>query len=578
MGTSWAILLVLAQVFGLGQPFAAALPNAGTATAADAMALPVADQAAAHQHDHDGEANDADNAEQAPEQACNPDSGTTEAGTPTDPSQTADDQPCEERRPVQPVTLPPLMPPAEATESAAAEALLQWQPDPLFAASGASGLPRLVATSAEQTETAWLAVKAIRDLRQQWRSLRQSDVERLVCTDLVDFRDLAANLAVPFAFRDQFRGRSWARPSLARVLVAARMRWLTERPDGVVSVGDIAQAGCGQLSYGTLVRSLTGDELQTALPLLRRVLGEPLVQEWKVAADFPLESDRFRDPTTPVLVESRVLGTTEDGASLRVAVRKFRPAGLPTKPRILKKVMHNFDRDLRVLLSEGTTVRHEQVTTWDPTGRPHTVWLSHRVSKLLRRQLVVLSHKPMGPELSLEHLVELRLSNWQPGKPESFGSEVRWFPVVDAEGQPAWKRLVQLPEAGHRSHTSGRDVDVAYQTEENAALHRVAIKRVDWQASWRWLQVLTETAAMLGTPVERIYVGPKIHKLLKRKLAKADKESPLWTQIVRIEDGHDAHHHVRLAPVPDELEAQARAALTPSNLPAMAATVGQAIR
>jgi hypothetical protein len=54
-------------------------------------------------------------------------------------------------------------------------------------------------------------VKAIRDLRQQWRSLRQSDVERLVCTDLVDFRDLAANLAVPFAFRDQFRGRSWAR-------------------------------------------------------------------------------------------------------------------------------------------------------------------------------------------------------------------------------------------------------------------------------------------------------------------------------------------------------------------------------
>lgn len=496
----------------------------------------------------EAEGDTADDAEQAPEPPC----------TPADA--TADAAPCEERRPISPETLPPLHDPGT-------EGLWAWQADPVYASAVPVALPRLVSATADETELAWRAIKQLGSLATQWRTLRTSGTEQLVCTDLVDFRDLTGNLQVPFAFRDQFRGRSWVRPSLGRVLVAARMRWLAERPDGTVSLGDIAQPGCGQLSYGTLVRTVQGAERDAALLRLRRVLGEPLIQEWRTGADFPLERDRLRDPTTPILVESRVLGLSDDGSAARLAVRKFRPAGLPDKPRLRKKVLAGFDRDVRVLLADGTSVRDEPVVTWDPAGRPLRVWLQHRVSRSLGRQLVAISRVPQGATLDRDTLIELRLANWQPGKPDSFGGEVRWLPVVTADGQPGWKRLVQLREAGHRSHTSGRDADIAYQTVGNRALHREALKHLDVQASWRWLEVLAETAQLLGTPVERIYVGPKVYRLFKKRLTDAQKASQLWQRLLHVEEGHDAHHHVRLVGVEDVAEQDALAALHPDNLP-----------
>lgn len=549
LGADWSPLVALAL-----QLLAAALPAVGAPPAAARPGVREESEPDDHDDtpDNDAENDAADDAANAPEPPCSPDGA---AGS-------DDGAPCEERRPVSPDTLPPLQ-----DAAAAPTGLWSWQPDPLYAQAVPVALPRLVTATAQETEVAWRAIKQLGSLAVQWHSLRTSGTEQLVCTDLVDFRELTGNLQVPFAFRDQFRGRSWIRPSLARVLVAARMRWLAERPDGVVSVGDIAQPGCGQLSYGTLVRTVQGAERDAALLRLRRVLGEPLVQEWRTGADFPLERDRLRDPSTPILVESRVLGLSEDGAVLRLATRKFRPAGLPDKPRLRKKVLAGLERDLRVLLAEGTPVRDEQVVSWDPAGRPILVWLQHRVSRTLRRQLVVISRMPQGNTLDRDTLIELRLASWQPGKPDSFGGEVRWLPVAGSDGQPAWKRLVQLREAGHRSHTSGRDADIAYQTVANRALHREALKQVDWQASWRWLEVLAETAQLLGTPIERIYVGPKVYRLFKKRLSDAQKATPLWQRLLHVEDGHDAHHHVRLATVDSEAEQEALAGLAPDNLP-----------
>ena len=81
---------------------------------------------------------------------------------------------------------------------------------------------------------------------------------------------------------------------------AAAAIWMMQRQ---ARLADIAQAGCGQVSYGELVRQLRDDAQGPAasslLRRVRRVLGEPMVVETAVAGDFPLERDRFNSASTP---------------------------------------------------------------------------------------------------------------------------------------------------------------------------------------------------------------------------------------------------------------------------------------
>ena len=159
-------------------------------------------------------------------------------------------------------------------------------------------------------------------------------------------------------------------------------------------------------------------------------------------------------------------------------------------------------------------------------------------------------------------MAELRIAAWRPGKPESFRGETRWRPVRSASGEiTGWDRWHMLAEAGHVSHDSGRDADISFVTVNNQGLHKVRLKPMDVAATWRWLQLLEETARELGTPVEQILVGKKVRAWLARKLPREAKDSDLWRHTVQMVPGHDAHHHLRLAPPTASDDAQALAEL-----------------
>ncbi len=430
-------------------------------------------------------------------------------------------------------------------------------------------LPKLVWTDAEQAESAWMRLKSMTSPASQAMAIRRGGVEQLVCRDLIDFREVATRAGSTLAFRDQFRGRSWVRPALARVLLRAAEKFTEEYPDVQLTLGDIAQPGCGQLSYGTLVRQVVdrhGDPAaQRLLARARRVLGEPMIIEQVDSTEFPLESDRFSKPT-PVLVEQRVVGVSGAGSEtglVRLAVRRFAREALPTKPRQLARVLATMLRDARRVLADGEVVRQSASHSWDPvSGEDRVAFLQHRVDKQKGLQVLAITTRPMTAGLELAKVIELRVARWKPGKPESFAGETRWRPLRDAAAEVVgWDRWRMLGEAGHVTHLAGRDVDISYASRGNQGLSHVRLKKIDAKLSFRWFQILTETAASYGTPVERIWVGPHVRAWLKRKLPSGERGSDLWQQLVQTLPGHDAHHHLRLASPSAEDDAQALAEL-----------------
>ena len=455
-------------------------------------------------------------------------------------------------------------------------------------ADPAVSLPRLTWVLPEQAEQAWLKVKHLASPAAQAAAIRRGGIEQLACRNLVDFKDVARRTGADFLFRDAFRGRSWARPALARVLVRSLERFRQEYPESALSIGDIAQPGCGQVAYGTLVQQWgTGEAADAAAPdhqhlrqQIRRVLGEALVVEHAVSGDFPLESDRFSAPSTPILIERRVLGhsgldaantsspTSATAAAatptlLRTATRRFARDPLPNKPKRAQRQVAAMLKLVRRLLEEGELVRHELARSWDPVaGLERTAMVQHRVDRERGRQVLVVATRPMLGRLDLSQVAELRISAWRPGKPESFRGETRWRPLRNAAGEiTGWDRWHMLAEAGHSSHDGGRDADISFVTTTNQGLHKVRLKPMDVAATWRWLQIVDETARDLGTPVEQILVGKKVRAWLARKLPRELKESALWRTTVQVVPGHDAHHHLRLAAPTASDDAQALADL-----------------
>ena len=444
-------------------------------------------------------------------------------------------------------------------------------------------LPELTWVLPEEAEQAWRKVKHLVSPAAQAAAIRRGGIEQLACRDLIDFKEVAKRAGADFQFRDAFRGRSWARPALARLLVRSLDRFRQEYPQAALSVGDIAQPGCGQVAYGTLVQQWRADPAggaasqahQRLRQSVRRVLGEPTVVEEALARDFPLEADRFTSPATPILIERRVLGHSgwdaeaDQPALLRTATRRFARDPLPSKPKRAQRQVAKMLKMVKKLLEDGELVRHELARSWDPVaGVERSAMVQHRVDRDRGRQLLVVATRPQLGQLDLSQVAELRIAAWRPGKPESFRGETRWRPLRDLSGAiTGWDRWQMLSEAGHVSHDSGRDADISFVTINNQGLHKVRLRPMDVTATWRWLQILDETARELGTPVEQVLVGKKVRAWLARKLPREAKDSDLWRHTVQMVPGHDAHHHLRLAPPTASDDAQALAELrgAPAN-------------
>ncbi len=157
-------------------------------------------------------------------------------------------------------------------------------------------IPELAWMPANDVERAWHELLSRGDLANQQWALRHSTLRRAACPDLVDLRSTVA--APLFAWRDQYRGRSQVRPALARLFLRAVGQFHSEHPEAIVSLGDLAQPGCGQIAYGTLVRmavDLPGQPGQASALLTKAqpLLGAPAVIENHIGSDYPLEKDRF---------------------------------------------------------------------------------------------------------------------------------------------------------------------------------------------------------------------------------------------------------------------------------------------
>jgi len=134
------------------------------------------------------------------------------------------------------------------------------------------------------------------------------------------------------------------------------------------------------------------------------------------------------------------------------------------------------------------------------------------------------------------------------------------------------------PIRPHRSHQSGRDVDVGYYylNEKAAWYQRAAKSTLDLPRSWAFVRAL-----VTETDVEYIFMNTSVQKLLK-KYALSIGEDPAWINrifqyrgrnpapIIRHAWGHDTHLHVRFYnPVAQHLAARshnllmARKVITP---------------
>ncbi len=427
-------------------------------------------------------------------------------------------------------------------------------------------MPELAWMPAPALEHAWSKIAAQGDLAAQEWSLRHSVLTHAACPDLVDLRGTVAGSA--FAWRDRYRGRSHVRPALARVFSRAFQQFHQEFPDAVVSLGDLAQPGCGQIAYGTLVRMIRdlpqqAGEAAQMLAQVRPVLGAPMVVQWQSAKDFPLERERFRHADERILVEQRLIGVGHDalgGTVLRVATRRYAEPALPKKPRRWKRAIVHMLKDVKALWQRGRLVRQELVATTLADGTSAKRWLLHRVDAGHKRQLVVVATQKPGHEFTLDGVEELRVSRWQPRKPESFRHEVRWQPH-GVDGDRSWRRWQVLVEADHLSHMTGRDADVAFVTHENKNLHKVALRNLDAQATWRWFELLVQAGVEQGTPVDSILVAKSVRRTLLRKLGKSLRESLLWSEVLVDAKGHDDHFHLRLSEPSAEADARALAEL-----------------
>ncbi|MGM0574389.1 MAG: penicillin-insensitive murein endopeptidase [Myxococcota bacterium] len=458
---------------------------------------------------------------------------------------------------------PPAPPPLHGIAAGATVARAARDIPPVV--QGRSGLlqaiPRVETRSPDRIEDTWLRIKRLGSVTRQFREIARRDLASQACDRLVDLRALEGEGLPPFRWRDRVRGRTWTRPTVAAVLIRAYRTLRSEYPRAFVSLGDLAQPGCGSLEHGTLVRVVEDDGRDRAATRLlnraRLVNGVPTVVERRPGADFLLEWERFEHPLEPVEVRHRLVAwDTDAGGDLRLRVETRRYRGHDTPDEGMTQALLE---DVERAVSRGVQVRTRRVRSWTPEEGTVTRWLQHWVDRRERRQVILVSRERIGRRLDLDAVEEIRVAAWQRRKPGSFPGETRWRARRDDEvGQVAWTRALSLYEAGHISHLSGRDVDASYVTGDNVRHFAVDLEGIDVAATWAWFRALDAAARDLGVEIDRILVDPAVKRHMAESLPAEAKRTSLWRDRVRLAWGHDAHHHLRLEPAGEESEALAR--------------------
>ncbi len=416
-------------------------------------------------------------------------------------------------------------------------------------------LPRLELASPDAVQTAWTALKETRGLTAQLERLQKRRLDAMQCKDLVDIRALAVpgGPLAGIGFRDQIRERGWARPTLALLLSEAFATLRAEYPGRFFTVGDVAQPGCGQINHGVIVRVFEDARAEAFLKDATLHRGRPTVfREVRAGTAYPGEVDRFDSPDATIRVTTVALAASKPSKGkrqLRVAETRH-IASPPPPPELEAELAQTFRR----LGAKRHLVRRRDVD--DARGKM-TLW--HFIDPAKSSQMEVLAARSKRLP-GLDDALEVRLGRWQDKKVGSFPGEILW-----ERGPSGWRRWVQVHEAGHITHLSGLDADLSYITRDNERHFAVDLEAMDVPATWRWFEILDETARRLKLQIEGILVDRSIRDHLRANLPMKGKGSVarhrVWS-LLKISPGHDGHHHLRIAAPKTRAETAARKELT----------------
>lgn len=423
-------------------------------------------------------------------------------------------------------------------------------------------LPPLKWLPVTQVTAPWSALKELSDAGEQLRLVERRALSARVANDLTPVTTIEPAFGTNLRRRDHWRGRVWARPELIAVLRRAAELLAERLPGTVVTVGDVAQEGGGQIPFGTQVRVLRDGPIRTpASDLLARAqlrLGRvELVEVLEPRVTFPVEASRFADFEDPVLVERRVTavegcarpGQTSDdpcAPAIRVETRRFW-LDEPVEGRALKRKLAEVRRHLRA----GKLVARAKMEI--PGGHLHRATVVHG-----HRLIEVVSRKRVGKSVALRDVVEIRSAGLDTTKPGVLVRESRYLPEPAEEAGDvrlvAWR---QLYEATHISHMGGLDADISYVMSGLDYHFTKEIGELDVESSRTWVETIVDAAEDVGVTVDRILVDPRVRWKLVRGMSRDRKKHPAWG-LVCSSRGHDSHLHLRLAPGLEKVATGAR--------------------
>ncbi len=403
-------------------------------------------------------------------------------------------------------------------------------------------LPKLVDRGGATIQSQWEEVKELADdPTAQAVRLGELQLERARCTDALSVLDLLrAAPELPYAMRDTWRGRVVARPELLAVMALAG-RLLSERaPGAVVTIGDIAQPGCGQIKFGTTVTFVDGEDKKALLARARWVGGAATTFDPEPPELFVDEWPRFADDLGPVWVEHRLTGLTVEGA-VRVEIRRF-DEGHRLGQGSIERLM---DRTRKRLADRRAIVLRDVVKHTLDDGRVVKVRRGRWRDKVGKRFVEVIFRDGVRTDtLSAQTLLLVREARIDPKKPTSLIDEERYVFSDDGEAGVRVDRHVGHYEAHHVSHLAGFDADLSYITVDNAHPFEGGGWHLNPKQSFTWLSALDEAARRLAIPMKALFVDRRIVRAMKAAHV-APPSHPAW-RAIHLAPGHDSHVHVRV--------------------------------
>ena len=405
------------------------------------------------------------------------------------------------------------------------------------------GPPQLKARGSMAIQAQWKKVKELTEPREQVKRIKKQKLDRVRCTDVGSLVELLRRTPLPYGLRDTVRWRTAARPEMLALLVDAGRALRRKRPEAWVTVGDIAQQGCGQIRYGTLVRFVGGTAAKGLEARARTYYGELGFMEPVPPEVYIDEHPRFSDILGPVWVERRLTGRSK-GKVLRVETRRFdsgRTLPAVSVSRLLERTRNRLRQRSKVVWDRvkhqlpGGRVATLRRATWRDAGKQRFIEVVWRPTKRLF-------------PLRAETLLRIRESRLDLRKPTSPKYEERYRFQWDGDAGVRVDRHLLQYEAHHASHIGGFDADLSYVTRQNRHHFAPRAQVIDPDATWIWLDALRTSAKRLGIPLTALFVDGSIRRILKSARG-AKRRHPLW-RLLRRSPGHDSHVHVRIGRSP----------------------------